>query len=672
MNRRDLFKFLAGIGLGAVTIETYERLYHIPMLETMFRKELEYWINQYNIARGEVERLIEQLRKQEDEISGLRGELAKSKEELEHLIQQYNTTKEEINKLSEKLKESKEEINNLKEKVGYWEARYNTTREEVERLNSTINKIDELERESTSAIAYYRERMDEAIRKLKEIIERYRVLLGDERVSFESYTVKVLKDLRLTEERLQKVLQYFPLVLNMSWKPTRVVNDKIYDVNVVFEVISPLSSLEVVEVTLRPVEYKYFITMYGMREEDYNKVFPEEDVRIVRIKPLQTGRMIFSVDFKDLKGGREYAIEVRVRDTAGNEGRAEIKTPYIRQFENFTKTDDILVMASYMPWYTDPKWVAEHNFRGYPLLGAYNVRDPIVIYKHADWATGHGIDAFLMNWNGADKSSDENIKHIMETLENFKGSPKIGILWGPHPQVMAVSEDGKYDMDYLPNKEEFLREMDYLATTFMKNPNYLTTNDGRPIIYFYESKALKGDIPQLILDARKIIKGKTGNNPFIIGNEIGWLFTYPEDWLKIEGNSLTRLLSFDAASDWAGCIDRSKQEYIDNYETYLDILYSRWSSFLRNYSTIFVGSAIPGFDEIYIYYTNDYPAIPKTPNIFKNRLEIAFKYMDPRFKIIRIDTWNDWSEWTNIEPTREELFGYLDVIIEVLRNQTKN
>jgi hypothetical protein len=40
--------------------------------------------------------------------------------------------------------------------------------------------------------------------------------------------------------------------------------------------------------------------------------------------------------------------------------------------------------------------------------------------------------------------------------------------------------------------------------------------------------------------------------------------------------------------------------------------------------------------------------------------------------MVRIDTWNDWSEWTNIEPTREELFAYLNAIIEVLRSQTKN
>jgi hypothetical protein len=189
--------------------------------------------------------------------------------------------------------------------------------------------------------------MDEAIRKLKETIERYRGILGDERVAFEYSTLKILEDLRLAEERLQRVLPYFPLILNLYWRPMRVVNDKIYDVNVVFEVISPLSSLEVVEVTLRPVEYKYFITMYGMREEDYNKVFPEEDVRIVRINPLQVERMIFSVDFKDLKGGREYFIEVRVRDVAGNEKRVGVKTPYIRQFENIAKTDNITVIVPY-------------------------------------------------------------------------------------------------------------------------------------------------------------------------------------------------------------------------------------------------------------------------------------------------------------------------------------
>jgi hypothetical protein len=90
-----------------------------------------------------------------------------------------------------------------------------------------------------------------------------------------------------------------------------------------------------------------------MREEDYNKVFPEEEVRSVKINPMNLEREVFSVDFRDLKGGREYFIEVRVRDTAGNEGRAKIKTPYIRQFENIGRElyeKGVIVMANYYPF----------------------------------------------------------------------------------------------------------------------------------------------------------------------------------------------------------------------------------------------------------------------------------------------------------------------------------
>jgi hypothetical protein len=274
-----------------------------------------------------------------------------------------------------------DEINSLKEKTSYWEARYNTAMEEVGRLNSIINKLDDLERESTSAIAYYRERMDEAIRNLKETIERYRALLGDERVSFESSTVKILEDLKITQEKLQKVLPYFPLILNFGWKPTKVINDKIYDINVSFEVASPLNSLREVEVMLIPVEYRYFITKYGMREEDYHKVFPKEEVRSIKIKPRNLEREMFSVDLEDLKGGREYIVKARVEDVAGSEKVVEVKTPYIRQFENLGRElyeKGIIVGASYMsgyyPWQTDE----------------------IVQWKHVDWAGYAGINVFFI------------------------------------------------------------------------------------------------------------------------------------------------------------------------------------------------------------------------------------------------------------------------------------
>jgi plasmid maintenance system antidote protein VapI len=647
MNRRDLFKFLAGIGLGAVVIETYERLYHIPMVEIMFRKELEYWINQYNTAKEEVERLTEQLRKREGEISSLRSDLTKSKEELEHLIQQYNTTKEEANRLSEMLKQSEEEINNLKEKTSYWETQYNTTREEVDRLNSTINKLDELERESTSAIEYYRGRMDEAIRKLKEIIERYRVLLGDERVSFEYSTLKILEDLRLTEERLQKVLPYFPLILNLYWRPMRVVNDKIYDINVVFEVISPLSSLEDVEVTLRPIEYKYFITKYGMREEDYNKVFPEEDVRIVRIKPLQIERVIFSVDFKDLKGGREYAIEVRVRDAAGNEGRAEIKTPYIRQFENIAKTDDITVAAFYYNWYTTGYDIPK-DLPDKPLLGLYYSDDNIVFNKHVDWATGHGINVFIFPYpypqptkafDWLERTFRKNMEADLFNQIKFSFCSTFVDNTAPQPP---------YNFDDPKVKEEFINNINYIKEHYANLSNFWKI-DGKPVIVLWGShgyKSTSGNIEEVLKEARK--------NFYIISH-------IPVVWNEADVQELIK--NSDAIYDYEPLpLWLHRDMNLEEAVPYTIERTKIWIEIVGKYGKPYIPTISPGFDN-----THDYRPHPTVPIIYRSengfRLYIyEVKKLPNPLKIIFLTSFNELFEGTFVEPTQSDGMNYLKIL----------
>jgi len=334
--KRDFLKFLAGVGLGAVAAEVYERVYGIPMLEKSFRAEINYWMNKYNKADEEIKKL------------------------------------ENENK---SLKEGQEKVNEL---------------------TRILNYEDELEKESNSAIAFYKQQMNEAISKLKQIIEKYRILLGDERVSFESSTLKVLEDLKITQEKLLKVLPYFPLIKNLSFSPSKVVNDKIYDLNVNLEVISPLNTLEEVEVRVIPVEYNYLISRYGMREEDYNKAFPKEEARNIKIEPKKLEKEMFSVDFKDLKGGREYIVRARVEDVAGNEKIAEVKTPYIRQFENLGKElydKGIIVGASYMSGYYP--WQTGKNPEDYPLLGRYDATDEVVQLKHVDWAGYAGISVFL-------------------------------------------------------------------------------------------------------------------------------------------------------------------------------------------------------------------------------------------------------------------------------------
>ncbi len=118
-------------------------------------------------------------------------------------------------------------------------------------------------------------------------------------------------------------------ISEVKWEPIRVVSDKIYDIKV-YGRVDNARWLSQLEVRLIPVEYDYFITRYGMRQEDYPLVFLPEKTRSVRFEPRGVEKEQFEVEFKDLVGGREYLIEVEAKDFAGNSKEKKVKMPYVR------------------------------------------------------------------------------------------------------------------------------------------------------------------------------------------------------------------------------------------------------------------------------------------------------------------------------------------------------
>ncbi len=106
--------------------------------------------------------------------------------------------------MSEQVNVSRSEISRLNGEVNSWRNQYNSAIGEVNRLGSTIREMDALEKESTAAISLYRERMEEARRRLESTIQRYRAILGDERVSFESSSLRVLEDLEKLEQTVSE------------------------------------------------------------------------------------------------------------------------------------------------------------------------------------------------------------------------------------------------------------------------------------------------------------------------------------------------------------------------------------------------------------------------------------------------------------------------------------
>jgi len=120
----------------------------------------------------------------------------------------------------------------------------------------------------------------------KELVDLYASLPQDKRNSKE---VNMILDNILSDNRVDEIEKNLfndkfvnptlPTIDNLSWVPTRENLDKIYDINVTFVARDDRSPIAYAELRFIPVEYYYMIEKYGMRSEDYPKVFPPDKER---------------------------------------------------------------------------------------------------------------------------------------------------------------------------------------------------------------------------------------------------------------------------------------------------------------------------------------------------------------------------------------------------------
>ncbi len=543
--------------------------------------------------------------------------------------------------------------------VGYWMSRYNAAEEElkktaekVDSLNKVLSYQDGLEYESSSAISYYRQGMEEAISKLRNTVEKYRTILGDERVSFESASLKVLEDLNSAEKRLEKVLTYFPLIRNLSFSPSRVVNDKVYDLNVRLEVISPINTLEKVEVKLIPVEYEHFITRYGMRREDYNLVFPPEEVKTVRLQPKGLEQETFYVNFAGLKGGREYTIKSEVRDVVGNVRTEEIRTPYIREYENIAPLDDITVATFYYNWYS-PNYYIPRNLPDKPLLGFYNSDDNIVFNKHVDWATGHGIDVFVFPWffPGSEQHSilEKNMKADLFNQIKFSFISTFVDREGRQPP---------FNFDDPRVKQDFVDNISYIKDHYAKLPNFWKI-DGKPVIVSWATHVYMSKTGNI----REAFEKVGSNRDLYIFGEIASNIAIDEKFYPFLQAPVYGIYNYQTLTAPFHPWEMNKWPKKVNLSEILNDVLSimgDWSEFAKRLNIEYFPTVSPGQDLTY-----DYRSKEPDPHPIILRDSVAFKALVDRVinfskkKGIFITSFNEWFERTQIEPTPSYGLEYL-------------
>jgi hypothetical protein len=63
------------------------------------------------------------------------------------------------------------------------------------------------------------------------------------------------------------------------------------------------------------------------------------------------------------------------------------------------------------------------------LLGTYSSKNTLVINKHIDWATGHVIDLFFVQWSGRDYQDEAFKNYFLDADLVKRGDIKFAVLY---------------------------------------------------------------------------------------------------------------------------------------------------------------------------------------------------------------------------------------------------
>ena len=86
----------------------------------------------------------------------------------------------------------------------------------------------------------------------------------------------------------------------------------------------------------------------------------------------------------------------------------------------------------------------------------------------------------------------------------------------------------------------------------------------------------------------------------------------------------------------------------------------------NDYSVGFVPNILPGFDDTAVRPEAQHPIIPRNRQLFTTQLQNALPLAHNPPHMLMITSWNEWHEYTSIEPAEEYGLDYLEALREVM------
>jgi hypothetical protein len=303
----------------------------------------------------------------------------------------------------------------------------------------------------------------------------------------------------------------------------------------------------------------------------------------------------------------------------------------------------------YYPWYGSFSGghSVNQSLRGHltppqsPALGNYDNRNSATIASHIDQSHQGNVDFWAVSWWGP--SSAENTTFRNSILAH----PRAAEL----KYAVHYESTGRLGDFASPNFSNLIPDFRYLATNYFPNPNYLRI-DGRPVVFIYVTRAYFNSQASrdAVANLRTAMQSEFGVNPYIVGDDIFG-----------GGIDLQRAQLWDAITDFdvygtvlqgSGSTSAALSSLAGVYDNARDAI--------ANLDVDFIPTATPGFNDTGV--RSGHPPAPRymlddatsaEGLLFRRMLnEVVVPRIDPEAdNILMINSFNEWHEDTQIEPT---------------------
>ena len=321
-----------------------------------------------------------------------------------------------------------------------------------------------------------------------------------------------------------------------------------------------------------------------------------------------------------------------------------------------------------------------HSWPRKPLWGYVNEADPVVMEMEIEQAVRHGVNVFIYDWYWYDKRP-----FLSQCLDNgFLGAKnnqkmKFYITWCNHnattfwdkrlsdEETPTMIWDGKVD------RKEFERVVDYVIERYFHLENYYRL-DGCPVFSIHHLKNLILGLggAKETEDALQYFRRKTREAGFpdlhlqltLVGNTGNFMgFSVPD---VINLDEVIRTIHFDS------CTHYQFLAFTDMNRDYAEVI----PDVVREWEGKTAYMPFPYCPHVSIGWDNNprthklMPTICKnnTPENFEKALREAKRFVDEHKltpPLITINSWNEWTETSYLQPDNIYGYGYLEAVRRV-------